>query len=145
MFNKLLIGSISLFLFICSLFVAQIIVDRYYEPKPEIVLVQSDLFKDVSYIKLDELIKDDAVLPLFITEDKYDLSFKIALFYSDLSIVILKKSKDQQNLNKYVDDLYRKSVNKWDDLIIKDKSMLFFKNYYLQSYRNAAFNQTNSK
>jgi len=97
-------------------------------------LVQSDLFKDVSYIKLEELIKDEAVKSLFYKEDKVDIDFKIALFYSDLSIVILNKSKKEPQLNKYVSSLYSKSLNKWDDLTKKDQSMLFFKNYYLKVY-----------
>src|SRR5690348_5120420 len=102
MLNKFLIGSISLFLLVCTVFIGQIIVDKYYTERESIVLVQSDLFKDVSYIKLEELIKDETVKSLFYKEDKVDVDFKIALFYSDLSIVILNKSKKEPSLKKYV-------------------------------------------
>ena len=134
MLNKFFIGSVTLFLLVCSVFIGQVVVDRYYTDRDSVILVQSDLFKDVSYIKLEELIKDDTVRSLFQKEDKIDIDFKIALFYSDLSIVILNKSKSEANLKKYVSQLYAKSLNKWDDLTVKDKSMLFFKNYYLKVY-----------
>lgn len=121
------------------------VVEKYLNVKPEIVLVQSDLFKDVSYIKLEELVKDDSVMSLFAKGDRCDIDFKIALFYSDLSIVILKKSRGQKALQKYVDDLYKKSLEKWDNLIKKDDSMLFFKNYYLNSYKTELESKTNLK
>ena len=143
MINKFLLGSISLFLLVCSVLLIQVAVDRHYDTKQEIILVQSDLFKDVSYIKLEELIKDDSVRPLFQKEDKVDLDFKIALFYSDLSIVILKRSATEKPLKRYVADLLKKSVDKWDELIKKDNSMLFFKNYYLKMYNESLKSITN--
>lgn len=136
-------ASIALFLAVSSLFIGQVIYDRYMEEKQDIVLVQSDLFKDVSYIKLEELVKDESVIPLFVKEDKFDLDFKIALFYSDLSIVILKKSRQQSGLTRYVPDLHKKSIDKWDHLIQKDRSMLFFKNYYVKVYKSNLETKTN--
>lgn len=143
MINKILVASSAIFLLVCSIFIGQVIYDRYFENKQDIVLVQSDLFKDVSYINLEEIIKDDAVRPLFVREDKLDIGFKTALFYSDLSIVILKRSKEQKSLKKYVKDLYNKSQEKWDELILKDNSMLFFKNYYLKVYKDVLDSKTN--
>ena len=93
MFNRVLIGSASLFLLLASVLLIQIAVERHYDDSQRIILVQSDLFKGVSYIKLEDIIKDDTVRALFEKEDKVDANFKIALFYSDLSIKILKNAK----------------------------------------------------
>lgn len=143
MLKRVFIISISLFLLVCSVFLAQTVFEKYIQEKETIVLVQSDLFKDVSYINLDELIKDEYVKNLFLKEDKIDIDFKIALFYSDLSIVMYNKARSEKNLSKYVGGLYGKSVQKWDDLIKKDKSMLFFKNYYLKTYSENVKFKTN--
>jgi hypothetical protein len=140
MLKKLLLGAISLFLLICSVFIGQMVVDRYYTETQSIILVQSDLFKNVSYIKLEDLIKDENIESLFVTEDKIDVGFKVALFYSDLSLKILNKSKQEPNLKRYVPEIYQKTLAKWDDLAVKDKSMLFFKNYYLKVYSETAKN-----
>lgn len=134
MLTKLLFVAISLFLLICSVFVGQVIVQRYYTETQSIILVQSDLFKNVSYIKLDDLLKDENIESLFINEDNLDAGFKVALFYSDLSLKILNKSKQEPSLQKYVPQTYQKALVKWNDLVLKDKSMLFFKNYYLKIY-----------
>lgn len=121
----------------------QIVFEKYIQEKETIVLVQSDLFKNVSYINLEDLVKDENVKNLFLKEDKIDCDFKIAIFYSDLSIVMFNKAKDEKNLSKYVNGLYEKSLQKWDDLAKKDRSMLFFKNYYLQTYAENAKIKTN--
>lgn len=141
MLKRVLTGAIIVFLIACSTLIVQTVINRYYADS--IILVQSDLFKGVSYIKLEELIKDENVKSLFTREDKIDVDFKIALFYSDLSIVILNKSKAEPKLKKYVNSLYTKSVGKWDELTQKDKSMLFFKNYYIKVYAQNLKNNTN--
>jgi len=143
MTKKVLIICTSIFLIVCSVFLAQEIAEKYFNPQPNIILVQSDLFKDVSYIKLEELIKDEKVKNLFFKKDKIDTDFKIALFYSDLSIVILNKSKKEEDVKRYVPTLHLRSLKKWDELVKKDKSMLFFKRYYLKMYKKNLKNTTN--
>jgi len=143
MTKKVLIVCTSIFLIICSVFLLQLVTEKHLNTQPNIILVQSNLFKDVSYIKLDELIKDEKVKNLFFTKDKIDIDFKIALFYSDLSIVILNKSKKEKDVKRYVGDLHLRSLKKWDNLVEKDKSMLFFKQYYLKMYKKNLESKTN--
>jgi hypothetical protein len=128
---------------VCSAFLIQVVANKHFNKQPNIILVQSDLFKDVSYIKLEELIKDEKVKNLFFTKDKIDIDFKIALFYSDLSIVILNKSKKEKDVKRYVADIHMRSLKKWDALAKKDKSMLFFKHYYIKMYKKNLESKTN--
>jgi len=140
-------ASCILCLGLCSIYLLQIISNKYinykYETTQKIILVQSDLFSNVEYVDLEYLISDEKISTLFNNGDKFDTSFKIALFYSDLSIIILKRSRNEKPLRKYVSELMMKSIGKWDDLVAKDHSMLFFKNYYLKIYSETAKTITN--
>lgn len=127
-------GFCILFLGICSIYLSQIVFERYYQSKQEIILVQSDLFTNIEYVTLEALLSDKQIDGLFKTQDGIDTPFKIALFYSDLSLIFLKRSKKEKCINKYVDELFHKSNQKWDMLIKRDNSMQFFKNYYLKVY-----------
>ena len=133
------IFSISFFLFVCSICIGQIIYDKYVN-KGNIILVESDFF---SKVDIKDVINENKSKNLFNNCKGFDCSFKVALFYSDLSIVILNKSKKEQDIKRYVGDLHMRSLKKWDALAEKDKSMLFFKHYYIKMYKKNLESITN--
>ena len=107
----------------------------------ETIVLRSDvLMEELAPLDIQEALDEDRVKSLLSPDyDNYDRDFKLALFYSQLSIRVLALSKEKKNLVSYNHYLYNKTIQKWDELIKDDKEILYFKTNFVKKYRETYF------
>jgi hypothetical protein len=102
-----------------------------YATKQYQIEVKTDIFDTVIDMPAERLL-DEKEMAQYLECSPFDAKFKLSILYSEACLAILKK-----NYNAYYYALFfQKAMNTWDELILQDESISYFKQQYLDEIKS---------